>query len=205
MLTPNDDRHDGDKLAYLKNPTMWRHHDPALFDAISKVDQGILPRDVSAVEHANLFTAGCYDSECVPDNTSERAAWFAAALHKLQSCDLLFFDPDNGIEVASVPKGHRKSSKYVYWDELASAWRTGKSLLLFQHFAREKRSTHIQQLSAALAEQSPDSIIEAWTSANVLFLFACQQGHAEMADAARQLIQKRRGARLESWRPGSNR
>lgn len=41
---------------------------------------------------------------------------------KLKTSELLFFDPDNGIEVMSNPKGCKNSSKYIYWDDLQSAW-----------------------------------------------------------------------------------
>jgi hypothetical protein len=203
MLTPGDGRNDGAKLRYLARPTVWRHHDPGLFDALREVATGNLSRDVSAIEHAMLFGDGRYFSGLVPDDMDERAVWFAAALRELQSSDLLFFDPDNGIEVASVAKGRRRSSKYVYWDELADAWRTGKSLLVFQHFAREERASHIDRLTAMLAEQTPGSLIGAWRSANVLFLFAGQPGHAALTAVSSQLIQERWGTRLAAWGPAS--
>ena len=43
--------------------------------------------------------------------------------------DLVFFDPDNGIEIASVKKGRKDSSKFVYLDEIGASYAAGKSAL----------------------------------------------------------------------------
>jgi hypothetical protein len=52
--------------------------------------------------------------------------------------DLVFFDPDNGIEVLSKPCGGRDSSKYVYWDELQETYRSGQSVLVYQIFPPQR-------------------------------------------------------------------
>jgi hypothetical protein len=53
-----------------------------------------------------------------------------------EKCDLIFFDPDNGVEVASVPKDHPNAGKYIYWDELAPFWQRGHILLVYHHLNR---------------------------------------------------------------------
>jgi hypothetical protein len=58
----------------------------------------------------------------------------------------VFFDPDNGLEIASVPKHHPKAGKYIYWDELASFWRRGNALLIYHHLNR--KATAAQQVEA---------------------------------------------------------
>jgi hypothetical protein len=59
---------------------------------------------------------------------------------------LLFFDPDNGIEVASVRKGHRNSARYLYWDEVNASYRCGHPLLIYKHFPRVQRSVFLETL-----------------------------------------------------------
>jgi hypothetical protein len=49
---------------------------------------------------------------------------------------LVFFDPDNGLEVASVPKHHPKAGKYIYWVELLPFWLRGNALLVYHHLNR---------------------------------------------------------------------
>lgn len=40
--------------------------------------------------------------------------YFTAAWQVLADCDLVFFDPDNGIEVPTTAIGARGACKYVY-------------------------------------------------------------------------------------------
>jgi len=39
---------------------------------------------------------------------------------KLENCDLIFFDPDNGLEVKSRQLGSKGSNKYLYLNEVES-------------------------------------------------------------------------------------
>jgi hypothetical protein len=65
-----------------------------------------------------------------------RDAWLETCLHQTKKCELVFFDPDNGLEVTSVPKHHPRAGKYIYWNELASFWRRGHALLIYHHLNR---------------------------------------------------------------------
>ncbi len=56
--------------------------------------------------------------------------------------DIVFFDPDNGIEVNSTNK--KNVHKYVVWDELEKVFASGKSVLVYQHFSRSNREVFIQ-------------------------------------------------------------
>jgi hypothetical protein len=70
------------------------------------------------------------------DRARNRRAWLDACLKSTADCDLVFFDPDNGLEVASVPKHHTKAGKYIYWSELARFWQRGNALLIYHHSNR---------------------------------------------------------------------
>jgi hypothetical protein len=58
------------------------------------------------------------------------------AVSKLQSQDIVFFDPDNGIEVAST--NNTNKYKYVSYSLLHTFWDLGKSLIIYQHGCRVK-------------------------------------------------------------------
>jgi hypothetical protein len=58
------------------------------------------------------------------------------ALRSTSDCDLVYFDPDNGIETKSVPLHSPKSGKYIFWDELMPFWERGQSLLIYHHLNR---------------------------------------------------------------------
>jgi hypothetical protein len=68
-------------------------------------------------------------------------------------CDLVFFDPDNGIETPSVARHSPKGGKYVFWEELLSFWERGQSLLIYHHLNRTasvaKQTEILQQKFAA--------------------------------------------------------
>jgi hypothetical protein len=70
------------------------------------------------------------------DRLRYRSAWLARCLDLTAGCDLVFFDPDNGMEVASVPKHCPKAGKYIYWNELAPFWKRGNALLIYHHLNR---------------------------------------------------------------------
>jgi hypothetical protein len=84
----------------------------------------------------------------------------------------MFFDPDNGIEVPSVAKGRKKSSKYVYWDEIATAFGSNRSLLIYQHFTREKRQAFVARLAHCLRAKTGAREIWAIYSPHAVFLLS---------------------------------
>ena len=71
----------------------------------------------------------------VPDRRLERDGWRKNLLDAATGVDLVFLDPDNGIEVPSKPIGRKGSSKYVAWLETEALWQAGCSLLIYQHIA----------------------------------------------------------------------
>jgi hypothetical protein len=67
---------------------------------------------------------------------ASRIAWLREAVKFSADAELVFLDPDNGIETASVRRHSPKSGKYVYWEELLPFWRSGQSLLIYHHLNR---------------------------------------------------------------------
>jgi hypothetical protein len=154
MLTPPDGRSDGNKINYLTQPAKWRHRDPPLFDTLkAAVNRG--QRHVRCLEHSGLLPHAKFHSEMLFDDRMSRAAHFRSALHALDGTDVLFFDPDTGLEVSSVPYGRTESGRYLYWQELEEAGRGGASLVLFQHWKRENRVSMAARLSADLVARLP--------------------------------------------------
>src|SRR5271169_3996321 len=145
-LFPNEDfNNDGKHIAYLRDP-QFAQLDSDLHVALAKI----------IFEGRRIISAVC-DCGCLPESTvfcsepisipqgmragsreriRHRNAGLQACLHETRACELVFFDPDNGLEVASVPKRHRKAGKYIYWDELMPFWRRGNALLIYHHLNR---------------------------------------------------------------------
>jgi hypothetical protein len=102
--------------------------------AVSSVSRsGIFPRE-TVFFAASVADSGTRHSQA--DRLRHRTDWLARCLTKTETCDLVFFDPDNGLEVASVPKRHPNAGKYIYWDEVDPFWRRGQALLIYHHLNR---------------------------------------------------------------------
>ncbi len=134
-------------------------------------------RDV--VENARRRLPGArFAGAVVPVDAAARGRWLAGALLRLADADLVFFDPDNGLEVPSVPAGRRGSDKYLYWDEVERAWAAGHSLLVYQHFPRVARPAYNARLLAALRERTGAPVTGSFTTSHVVFLLAARREHA---------------------------
>ena len=92
------------------------------------------------------------------------------AFELLSGCDLIFFDPDNGLDVPSVQRGRRNSSKYVYRSEVSEAYQRGHSVLVYQHFTRENRDTFLDRICDDLKDCTGATDIEVFRTPHVAFL-----------------------------------
>jgi len=190
MLTPDDTRSDGRKISYLSDPNRWRALDPPLFDSLAAAIRKN-SRCVSHFQNSELLRNSSFSNALVPDHPSSRERWLTSSLRKLGDVDLLFFDPDNGIEVPSVRCGRKGSCKYLYWDEVRKAWAQGASLIIFQHFSREKRDTHISRLTTLLAEYALGAGVVPLITSNVAYLLVVQRRHAKAVSRALRAIDKK--------------
>lgn len=168
MLTPEDGRTDGNKLSYLQQPDGFRHFDPELFDILAHAAGEQDRRRLQVVEDSGAIPQATYFNELLPDDISGRRTFMERCAAALGQTDLVFFDPDNGLEV-SIEKGRKNSSKYLYLDEAAAFYDTGKSLLIYQHFPRIERKAFVAQRSELLRAIAPGCSIWAFTTAHVVF------------------------------------
>lgn len=177
MLTPNDNRTDGKFTQYIYAPEIWKKYDSNLFDSLkNSLLNG--DRNVQYIEDTDIIPNAIYHNDILSDNTKERSGYFAKMQDRLKSADLIFFDPDNGIEVKSRPYGRKNSSKFLYWDELSHAYKAGKSVLVYQHFIRENRRQFISRLSAGIRERLGAAEVLPFRTPNVVFFLVPHQKHA---------------------------
>lgn len=179
MLTPDDSSAHGGKLAYLSHPDRWRSRDPELFDflAVSMADGQA--RTVATIETSIVMPGAQFVAEYVPRGPDMRAAYFGRLLRAAADSELIFFDPDNGLEVASCPPGRPGSDKYLLWTELAEAYAAGHSVLVYQHFPRRRRDHFIAELAARIGEITSARQVLAFRTAGVVFLLVPQIAAAD--------------------------
>ncbi len=176
MLTESDGNRDGEKTRYLSYPEVYRAFDSGLFEILqASVKDG--KRDVAVAETENITPSAIYYRPTISDDATERKKYFGEFHSIAKGTDLVFFDPDNGIEVKSVPYGRKRSSKYLYWHELEQTFQNQHSILLYQHFRRIKRDKFIPQMASELADHLHIPTVVTFRTANVLFLLAPQKRH----------------------------
>ncbi len=179
MLTPSDGGTDGKHLSYLAQSPSFRCRDPGLFDFLRTAVIDRRERRTASIEQSGLLGDVRFQSAILSDDASARAAYFAQCDSVLHGRDLIFFDPDNGLEVQSTRRGQRGSSKYIYWDEGVAAYASGSSVLVYQHFPRQPREIFSSRLMIEMRERTRASVVMAVRTSHVLFLLAAQERHAE--------------------------
>jgi hypothetical protein len=178
MLTPDDRGTDGRKTRYWNDPVQWRHYDPALFDALAACAANPSLRHVRRASDPGVLSGARFHEAHIPQERAARAAYVEEARTRLRGCDVVFFDPDNGLEVRSCPVGTKSSPKYLYWQEVRAFHADGGSLLIFQHFPHVERHAYVQARMAQLAEHTHATRIYGLLTGNVIFLLAPQARHS---------------------------
>jgi len=171
MLTDEDSRNDGNKLDYLQNKKNESQLNPDLFEKLQSIDKN--KHGITDVQEL-LGDKYNYYSETLCDNKEKRTKYFETLLVKAKNAGLVFFDPDNGIEVKSVKCGNKNSSKYLYWNEIKKFTDCEKDILIYQHFPRKEREQYITDLKTELQVMTNFDVLPIATE-NVLFLLATKQ------------------------------
>ena len=166
-LVPDESHNaDGKFTQYLdpspKNDHIFRQCDPELYDTLADIIQhskrcvsnihkfGILP-------HGTVYYEECLTFDNMPANglkacrkrTDHRNEWVQGALSVTKDCDIIFVDPDNGLEAGT--KRHLKwGPKYIFFDELEPYYKRGQSLIIYHHTSR--RGTAEEQVRERLAQ-----------------------------------------------------
>jgi len=177
MLTESDGRSDGRQVDYLKHPARFRSHDPELFDWLRVAIHDDKDRRTARIELSPLLGDAVFQSRMLKDSRAERDAYFAECRDLFGDRDLVFFDPDNGIE-RSIPAGRRGSSKYLYWNEIVATFKSGASILIYQHFPREERESFTTRLFGELRDRTESVHVHAWPTSRVVFLAAFHDRHS---------------------------
>jgi hypothetical protein len=197
MLTEADGSGHGAKRDYLKQPEVWRAHDPALFDALAKAPASPQLSDLQRIEADGIVPGATFFNEFVPDTRSERDSCHSCCMAAFADRDLVFFDPDNGLEVKSATG--KKRSKYVLLDEVAHHYGAGRSVLVYQHHGKTlPRKAFVDEKASKLRAVLSDASVSAFDTPHVVFLLAARPEPAKRVCAAAAELQ-RDGSPLKSF------
>jgi hypothetical protein len=140
---------DGRHIGYLLRPDRWRHFDPDLFDALAEIVASGR-RGVRGLEAPDLLPGAVFAGEVMPitgparHRKQERREWFGNAVDRLANADLVFVDPDNGLEPDRFSHGSAKSGKSVLLSELLELARPGRCLIVYHHHTRRLGGHHAE-------------------------------------------------------------
>ena len=146
---PPSSRGDGSHTQYLDRPSrqerLLRECDRDLLARMRQLVRGT--RTIDAVETSGALPAGTLYFGRAPDfarapraeRPSQRSRWRDAGLRALEDADIVFQDPDNGLEVPSSRPLTRPGTKHAYYDDLRAYWQRGQSLVVYHHVGRTWR------------------------------------------------------------------
>lgn len=140
---------DGRHIGYLQRPERRRHYDRMLFDALAGIVSSN-QRHVPTLEAANLLPDALFASEMIPtdgplsERRRARNKWFDRMKATLADADLLFVDPDNGLESSGFRHSIPRAGKSVLFSELQELARPGRCLIVYHHHTRRKGGHHAE-------------------------------------------------------------
>jgi hypothetical protein len=167
-LYPDENHNDdGRYIEYLsKKEFIWCNEN--LADKLSKVVRSGR-RNVKELERVGVLKSNTvYFDECLdfyhrfPGQTKKnknirlklRKKWLAKAIEMTSACNVLFVDPDNGIEISSCPKlNQSKSGKYIYYSEIERLFQYKDVMVIYHHLNRHKNhGSHREQIERRAKE-----------------------------------------------------
>jgi len=145
-------------------------------------------RSIQKLEDAGLLDRAVYYNKIV--STTDRGTWHTDALKALEGCDLVFLDPDNGLQVKSVGERSEKSTKYVLDRELSDYLHRGQSVVLYNHRPRKKFDDYLDDFRERFAEmddvKGKHIVVMSFHKGSTrdYFLIAANKRHAEKIESA---------------------
>lgn len=122
-------QNDGKYTDYLYQPDRYRHYDSTLFDTLQTIVLTESRRTIQKIETSDLLHATFFNQDIL----SHRNAWHQEALRKTEHADIVFLDPDNGLETEKMHVNGKTTEKHVKWNELKDYYDRGQSVILYQH------------------------------------------------------------------------
>jgi hypothetical protein len=200
---------DGRHTPYLnrnpRNDHRLRACDEAVYDALAAVVSDNR-RSVAALERADLLPNAVYWDAVI---STPRGGWFNRALKAMAGCDVVFVDPDNGIECADLRDTQARSCKFVFRSEIQSLVLQGKSVVVYHHTGRlggtaeEQTQRHLQRLHDEFSlAPHPFAVLFRRGTTRAYFIIPSPNHRPVLLDRTNALVQKWGKA---EWKPGKPR
>lgn len=210
-LIPDESHNDDGKHINYLNPTKeninsFRICDNSLYDKlglivknngrnVSYIEQnGVLPINTvfysDFLSYHNMPSIGPSARKMRLDH---RTNWFDKAFNATSSCDLVFLDPDNGLEVPSVSSHNIKGPKYVYYDEIIPFINRKQSLVIYHHICRngsaqQQISERLNQLKDKISSDvKPFTLLYRRGTLRAFFILPAPEHHDSLLHRAKMM------------------
>ena len=201
MLTP--DLGKPTKVDYLCRDKTWRHEtcwhfDERLFDALHQAVCVDRERNVARAKHADILSPevfGCYEGQ-LKDDIRSRKEYFEGFLTRSKGRDLVFFDPDTGLETKGAPFVKKRSRDHLYFDELSKAFGNQHSILVFQFFARVRAEAVIAEKTEQIFARLDVNDVASFRTPSVIFFLVPQRKHVDEMKERSEEVRERWGEQI---------
>ena len=137
---------------YLNRPDAFRHLAPELYDQLLEFDRNrhSLADPLTVLQSSGILENVVFVRQEVPQKASLRPAWAARLANSVHGADLVFLDPDNGIE------GRRLTNRHVALAEIAVLRQEGRALIIGHH--QSGRKAEVKYLADRMKSLSCDVV-----------------------------------------------
>lgn len=143
---------DGKHISYLQKDD-YRECDNDLYNILNEL---VLQnqRNIASIEKSNiLHNATIFYNEILDFNKETncankmdlRRSWHVKAIERLSSSDIVFLDPDNGLQVKSTSLTSEKGNKYIGYNELEDYFKLNKSIIFYNHRERKSEEEYLNK------------------------------------------------------------
>jgi hypothetical protein len=154
-LFPDETNNDGRHVTYLSKPEKWKHLDPELFDALAEV---VKSKNRSVLALQKYLPPGTqFSGEKMPcfekpysSRPAKRHEWFQRVKTVLDGCNIVFVDPDNGLELGKFALTRSRSGKSIRYSELNALNQEARSLVVYHHCFRVHHESQIRAIADRL-------------------------------------------------------
>lgn len=168
-----------------KDSKKYRECFPELYDQLKSIVDD-RKRSIKEIEkNLVLPKETVFYSKPLLSSPVDRENWFKESLTKLKKADIIFLDPDNGIQTDKVKKTHKDAIKYVFRDEIEQYYELGKSLVIYNHEDRKPRSEYnrkFMDIRHYVRTQNLIQVLRFKRFSVRYFIFMLQKDHRTLID-----------------------
>lgn len=143
---------DGKHISYLLKDD-YKECDNDLHNSLNEI---VLQnqRNIESIEKSNIFPNATIFYNQILDFNKEtnwankmdlRRSWHTKAIERLSGSDIVFLDPDNGLQVKSTSLTSEKGNKYIGCNELEDYFKLNKSIIFYNHRERKSEEEYLNK------------------------------------------------------------